>query len=202
MEHTQQDVTDNMGLVYKIAHTLRYGLTNSLMDFDDLVSEGTLGLLDAFEKYDPERGAKFSTYAGIRIRGRMLDAYRESFWQKRMSRRQGLPAPSYVYLDDTSYEDGSPLHDSVPGKFLSEQDLINRIDVTLVWEKVWRYLRPGEKKTVTLLRSGLNQVQASEVMGVTASMVSQNYRKALIRLREYHSKPRRPRLWTKSGRKI
>lgn len=191
MEYTEQDVMGNMGLVYKIAHTMQYGLTNSLMDFDDLVSEGILGLMDAFNKYDPERGAKFSTYAGIRIRGRMMDAYRGSFWQKRQGRRQGLPTPSYVYLDADACDDGSPFHDLVPGKFLSEQDLINRIDVTLVWEKVWSLLRPGEKKTVTLLRSGLNQEETSKVMGVTASMVSQSYRKALIKLRKYHSKPRR-----------
>ncbi len=202
MEYTERDITGNMGLVHKIAHTLRYRLKNSLMDFDDLVSEGTLGLMDAFDKYDPKRGAKFSTYAGIRIQGRMLDAYRTTSWQKRGALRQGLPSPSYVYLDADSCEDGSLFHDLVPGKFLSEQDLINRIDVTLVWEKVWSYLRPGEKETVKLLRSGLNQAQTSEVMGVTASMVSQNYRRALIRLREYHSNPRRQVSWKMSGRKI
>jgi RNA polymerase sigma factor (sigma-70 family) len=191
MGHTKQDILDNMGLVYKIAHLMRPKHTNNFVDFDDLVSEGTLGLMDAFDKYNPGRGAKFSTYASIRIRGRMLDAYRGSFWQKRVGRRKGLPAPSYVHLDADSYEDGSPLHDLVPGKFLSEQDLINRVDVTMVWEKVWHRLRPGEKKTVTLLRSGLNQREASEVLGVTASMVSQNYHNALIRLREYHSKSRR-----------
>ena len=57
MEHTEQDIVDNMGLVYKIAHFMSPSYTNnSLMDFDDLVSEGTLGLMDAFNKYDLRRG--------------------------------------------------------------------------------------------------------------------------------------------------
>ncbi len=192
MEYTEQDVLDNMGLVYKIAHFMRPRHMSCLVDFDDLVSEGTLGLINALELWDPEKGAKFSTYAGIRIRGQMLDAHRKSFLHSRTDQRQGLPFPKYVHLDAASYEDDEELfHDLVPGKFLSEQDLINRLDVTLVWEKMWHRLRAGEKKTVKLIRSGMTQVEASRVLGVTESRVSQIYRRALTILRAYHLKSRR-----------
>lgn len=191
MSCRERDILDNMGLVYKIAHSMRPTHTNSFVGFDDLVSEGTLGLMDALDKYSPKRGVKFSTYAAIRIRGQMLDAYRGSFWQKRAGHRRGLPAPSYVYLDANSPEDTEALHGLVPGKFLSEQDLINRIDVRLVWKGVWQQLRPKEKEVVELMLSGLIQKEVAGVLGVTESRVSQAYCRALASLRDYHSKSRR-----------
>ncbi len=43
---------------------------------DDLLSNGFFGLMDAIERYEPERKNKFETYAGVRIRGAMLDYLR------------------------------------------------------------------------------------------------------------------------------
>lgn len=49
-------------------------------DYDDLVSNGVLGLIDAIQRFDPARGIKFSTYAPQRIRGAILDYMREQDW--------------------------------------------------------------------------------------------------------------------------
>lgn len=49
-------------------------------DYDDLVSNGVLGLIDAIQRFDPERGIKFSTYAPQRIRGAILDYMRDQDW--------------------------------------------------------------------------------------------------------------------------
>ena len=46
--------------------------------YDDLVSYGAIGLLEAFDRYDGSRGIKFGTYAEYRIRGAMLDALRSN----------------------------------------------------------------------------------------------------------------------------
>ncbi len=46
------------------------------VEFDDLVNSGALGLLEALERYDPERDVRFSTFADFRIRGAMLDVLR------------------------------------------------------------------------------------------------------------------------------
>ena len=50
------------------------------IDRDDLISSGFFGLLDAIERYDSARGNKFETYAGVRIRGAMLDYLRSKDW--------------------------------------------------------------------------------------------------------------------------
>lgn len=45
-------------------------------EFDDLIEHGMIGLLDAIEKYEPNRNLHFSTYATLRIRGTIIDAIR------------------------------------------------------------------------------------------------------------------------------
>ena len=50
------------------------------VDRDDLLSSGFFGLLDAIDRYDMERKNKFETYAGVRIRGAMLDYLRAKDW--------------------------------------------------------------------------------------------------------------------------
>ena len=58
------------------------------VDRDDLIGAGVLGLLDAFEKYDPSRGVLFKTYAEMRVRGAMLDSLRDLDWAPRSMRRR------------------------------------------------------------------------------------------------------------------
>jgi RNA polymerase primary sigma factor len=63
-------IVSNLGLVHSLA--ARY--TGRGPAFDDLVQEGTVGLMRAVEKFDDRRGVKFSTYAAWWIRRSLLDA--------------------------------------------------------------------------------------------------------------------------------
>ena len=65
----------HLGLVYHVAQQLARARANDV-ELDDLVSAGTLGLIDAFEHFDAGRGLAFSTFAAPRIRGAMLDELR------------------------------------------------------------------------------------------------------------------------------
>lgn len=55
-------------------------------ELDDLISCGMIGLIDAVEKYDPEQGVKFKTYAEYRVRGQILDELRALDWASRATR--------------------------------------------------------------------------------------------------------------------
>ncbi len=57
-----------------------------VIELDDLVGWGVLGLLDAVEKFNPAQDIKFSTYATIRIRGAILDEIRSLDWAPRSLR--------------------------------------------------------------------------------------------------------------------
>lgn len=68
------------------------------VDFDDLRQAGLLGLLDAADRYSPDRGVKFSSFAKFRIRGAILDYLRDLDWASRDMRRQQKELAS-VYND-------------------------------------------------------------------------------------------------------
>ena len=75
-------------LVKRIANHLRGRLPDGV-DQDDLVQVGLIALLDAARQYSPAKGASFETYAGIRVRGAMLDEVRNTDWTPRsVYRRQ------------------------------------------------------------------------------------------------------------------
>jgi RNA polymerase sigma factor FliA len=69
-------------LVKRIAYHLMGRLPDTVQ-VDDLLQSGMLGLLEAIKNYDSSQGASFETYAGIRIRGAMLDELRRSDWTPR-----------------------------------------------------------------------------------------------------------------------
>lgn len=73
-------------LVKRIVDTMAIRLPPHISK-DELISGGVMGLFDAVEKFDPERGNKFSTYAGNRIKGAIIDELRKMDWVPTSVRR-------------------------------------------------------------------------------------------------------------------
>lgn len=80
-------VTQHAPLVKRIAHHLLMRMPSSVQ-LDDLIQSGMIGLIEAARKYDVSKGASFETYAGIRIRGAMLDEIRRGDWAPRSVHRK------------------------------------------------------------------------------------------------------------------
>ena len=80
--HPTQLIELHSDLVRKIAFHLLGRLPASVL-VDDLIQSGMIGLLESAKKYDPTKGASFETFAGIRIRGAMLDDLRKGDWVPR-----------------------------------------------------------------------------------------------------------------------
>jgi RNA polymerase sigma factor for flagellar operon FliA len=78
----EQLVEQHSELVRRIAYHLLARLPANV-SVDDLIQAGMLGLLDAARKYHYGKGASFETYAGIRIRGAMIDEMRRGEWAPR-----------------------------------------------------------------------------------------------------------------------
>lgn len=76
-----------MPLVKYVAGKVSVGMPGSV-DFDDLVGYGQFGLLDAINKFDPEKNVKFKTYAVTRIRGAIFDELRTLDWVPRSVRQK------------------------------------------------------------------------------------------------------------------
>jgi RNA polymerase sigma factor for flagellar operon FliA len=82
-----QIIVDHIALVRTIAGRLARRLPANV-DVDELVSVGTVGLIDAIDRFEPARGVPFKSYAEIRIRGAMVDHLRESDFVPRAVRRK------------------------------------------------------------------------------------------------------------------
>jgi RNA polymerase sigma factor for flagellar operon FliA len=80
-------VTKYAPLVKRIAYHLKARLPATVV-VDDLLQAGMIGLLEASRKYDANQGASFETYAGIRIRGSMLDELRRNDWAPKSVHRK------------------------------------------------------------------------------------------------------------------
>jgi RNA polymerase sigma factor for flagellar operon FliA len=84
----EQLMLEHMSAVRWIARRIHERLPQHV-DIEDLVSAGTLGLLDAFRKFDPGKKVQFRSYAQFRIRGAILDSLRTLDWSPRDLRRKG-----------------------------------------------------------------------------------------------------------------
>ncbi len=78
-------VVQYLPMIHHVAKKISSHLPSHI-EYDDLVSNGVIGLLDAAKKYDPDRNNKFKTYAEFRVRGSILDALRSQDWIPRSIR--------------------------------------------------------------------------------------------------------------------
>jgi RNA polymerase sigma factor for flagellar operon FliA len=106
-------------LVKRIAYHLMARLPSSVQ-FDDLVQNGMLGLLDAINRYQEGFGAQFETYATQRVRGAMLDGLRENDWLPRQLRRELRRIEAAVTQLEHTY-----------GRAPSEQELADSLGMAL-----------------------------------------------------------------------
>ena len=78
-------IEEHLNLVYSLAVKV-YRTIRGAIELDDLVAFGTVGLLQAADRYDPERGSRFATFAYARIHGAIYDGVRDS-----------APLPATIY---------------------------------------------------------------------------------------------------------
>ena len=89
------------------------------VEYDDLVSYGIFGLLDAIDKFDLEKGVKFETYASLRIKGAIIDSIRELDWVPRALRQKSKEMERI--FTETEHE---------LGRSASDEEVAQRMGVT------------------------------------------------------------------------
>lgn len=88
------------------------------VDFDDLMSCGLLGLMDAIDKFDPGREIKFETYASLRIKGEIIDQIRKQDW-----------APNSLRQKIKRIEDGFASLENKLGRSVSEKEVAEHLSM-------------------------------------------------------------------------
>ncbi len=83
----KQLIEHYLPLVDYVSNRMAIGLPKNVSK-DDLASNGVMGLIDAIEKFDYQRGLQFETYASWRIRGAIIDGLRQGDWVPRSIREK------------------------------------------------------------------------------------------------------------------
>jgi RNA polymerase primary sigma factor len=186
--HDRNEMVEaNLGLVHSVAR----GYSSLGVPYEDLVQEGTIGLMRAVERFDDSRGVKFSTYAVWWIRSRIVKALGQAR-TIRVPPRADLRGAARVTasLDEQIGEDGSLLADLVADP--DPVDPVEELDRQETREQVsWMLeLLPERHRVVVARRYGLAGEEAQTharigaALGVGEERSRQLEREALHRLRE------------------
>lgn len=144
------DMTARDDLIVQYSPLVKYvvGKMNKNMppnvEFEDLVGYGTLGLIDAVEKFDHTRGIKFKTYAIPRIRGSILDELRSQDWVPRSVRRKARKIEKAITRLENRH-----------GRSVSEQEVAEHMGISV-----------GELKDTLSEVSGTNFLSLDEMWNV------------------------------------
>ena len=114
-------------LVKRIAHHMLARLP-STVQLNDLIQSGMVGLLEAAQKFDASKGASFETFAGIRVRGAMLDDVRKDDW-----------APRSVHRNARRVSEAIKAVESRTGRDASDQEVAAELGIPL--DEYYTYLQ-------------------------------------------------------------
>jgi RNA polymerase primary sigma factor len=131
-------VSANMGLVNAVVKKQYYNVQKrDALSYEELIQEGSLGLIRAAELFDPSRGIRFSTYATIWIKGSLshshildgsitLPAREKTKWNKIVKAHQDIIKEKGGFSDGTTNNNNEGLASGV-----SVQDIANRLDMNV-----------------------------------------------------------------------
>jgi len=120
-------VEQHAPMVKRIAHHLLARLP-STVQLNDLIQSGMVGLLEASQKFDVSKGASFETFAGIRVRGSMLDDVRKDDW-----------APRSVHRNARRVSEAIKQVESRVGRDASDQEVATELGIPL--DEYYAYLQ-------------------------------------------------------------
>ena len=172
IKHNVKDlVKDNITLVKKIAWHL-HGRVSAIIEIEDLIQIGMLGLISAAQNYTPQKDASFSSYANIRIKGEILDYLRKNsnlcratIKMKKVSEKASLILRHKLGREPDNNEIAKELNMTTEKYYewtnAFEANVIRSLDDSYDEYSQWfvtKEMNPEENINHTELRNGLKEV--------------------------------------------
>ena len=200
----QQLIVNHLNLVRFLASKFK----NRGEPLEDLVQVGTIGLIKAIDRFDPDRGLEFTTYATPTIMGEIKRHFRDKGWSVRVPRRlQELSQKAGQATEDLTRElqrspsveeiadrIGVPLEGggsddeeapAVIDHYASVDRDLEASDDRIVLEEAIADFAPREKDIIRMrFIDGLTQVEIAERLGISQVQVSRLLRRTLKRIQE------------------
>jgi RNA polymerase sigma factor for flagellar operon FliA len=191
----KQIVLTYLNLVHYVIHKTNLN-QNGILDRRDFFQFGIEGLSEAIDRFDPDYGTKFETYAIQRIRGKIYDELRK-YTDKYEHAVEGESSTSYsfssVSLNQTiSDDDGMQVQEIIPSGAEKPDAILEKKDLKQKLVDLMKELGERERTILSLYYyEELNYKEISQILNVTVSRVSQIHSKIInslkFKLAEYNA---------------
>lgn len=160
---------------------------NQVLDERDFFQYGIEGLSEAVDRFDPDYGTKFETYAIQRIRGKIIDELRKL--QNKFKTEEGDQIVDNYYtnlsinnqIDD---EDGYTLAEVIPNEQMTQSEEVEKNEMKDILLKALKGLNERDRLIITLYYyENLNYQEIAKLMNITISRVSQIHSRILKNLK-------------------
>ncbi len=188
-ELREQIIIEYAPLVKLVAGRLSMYLGYNV-EYDDLVSYGVFGLIDAIDKFDPTKEVKFETYASLRIRGTILDQIRKMDWIPRTVRQKQKRIDEAI--KQIEMRTGKNAQDDEIAKELgvSDDELLNwqsQLKITNI-VSLNEYLEQGTEPVMDARKNShfaqpedrVQETELKKVLGEAMDMLTEKERKVIL----------------------
>ncbi len=172
-------------LVHYVIHNSKL-YREGVLDSKDYFQIGVEGLSEAIDRFDPDYGTKFETYAIKRIRGKIIDSIRKVKHRPQIVDEQN--SPNYyedVSLTSTADNEDTMLYELLPSKEKTPQTVVEESEEKKILIEEIKKLKERDRLILTLYYyENLNYKEIAEVLGVTVSRISQIHSRLIKKLKE------------------
>lgn len=175
-EVPQKDIEAHMGLVIMTIRQRCSRYAHDLVEYNDLLGWGTLGLIAALQRFDPSKGFRFSTYAVWYIRGYILSGIRSTYSEIWKAKERGEDTVAYRL----------PARLSAKGTTYKEDIDVqhNRMTAARIVRKAWPHLTKKQKEIWRLhLLEDLSLAEIARRKGVTRQDIHQTWAYSIRKIR-------------------
>lgn len=173
-------------LVHYVIHNKKF-FDIDILDSRDFFQFGIEGLSEAVDRFDPDYGTKFETYAIQRIRGKIIDELRkiQPAPKNNKNGQDGELKYCTISIYQTNDEEGGTLADIIPGEDDDPYQSAEKSEAKELLVKAIKELDEKKRLVITLYYfENLNYEEIAKVLNITVSRVSQIHSRVIILLRE------------------
>lgn len=186
----KQIILNYTNLVHYVIHNSKFAALN-IIDDRDYFQFGIEGLSEAIDRFDPDYGTKFETYAIQRIRGKIIDELRKIQIKPRSTNNgDNEVIYSNVSLNNTYDEDdGYMLYELIPNESELPDETMDKSEAKELLTRAIKELEERDRLVLTLYYyENLNYKEIAQLLNITVSRVSQIHSKIIQELKSILTK--------------
>ena len=181
----KQIMVNYTNLVHYVIHNSKF-MNLNVVDEKDYFQFGIEGLSEAIDRFDPDYGTKFETYAIQRIRGKIIDELRKLQIKPRSNNNENEITYRNVSLNKSfDNEEGYMLYEVIPDDTEQPDEVVDKIEEKEILVESIKNLNERDRLIISLYYyENLNYKEIADVLSITVSRVSQIHSKIMKELKQ------------------